>query len=212
MSPGKWMKCAHIFLSDYLSTCSTCYLVVKLPGTLTVLPEMVSFLEVSGFVICLIGELGWAKASSEMISLVANSKGFGAQHKGSIRGHCLEFRKTPSAALCTNAYGFFFLFLLWRNHASQHIEWLVFQFVGILCMINNGWGKLSFFKDSQSALTKWQDRVPKRLRKTAVLQNLSEKLDRIKITRGKRTTKYLLCLVKYFQRDKTDSNMNFPVF
>lgn len=171
------MNCAHIFPSDYLSTWSTCYSVVKLPGTLAVLPKMVSSLEVSGFVICLIGELGWAKASSEMISLVANSKGFGTQHKGSIRGHCLEFRKTPSAALCTNAYGFFLLFLLWGKHASQHIEWLVFQFVGILCMINESWGKTV---NLQSALTKWQDRVPKRLRKTAVLQNLSENLDRIK--------------------------------
>lgn len=114
---------------------------------LFVLPNMVSFLVVSVFVIFLIEELGWAQASSEMISLVAKSKGFGAQHKWSIRRHCLEFRKTPSAALCTNVGGFFFLFLLlWGKHASQHIEWLAFQYVGILCMINYSWEKLSIFK------------------------------------------------------------------
>lgn len=69
--------------------------------------KMVSFLEVLVFVIWLIGELGWAKTSSEMISLVVNWKDSSTQHKWSISVHCLEFRKTPSAALCTNVRGRF---------------------------------------------------------------------------------------------------------
>lgn len=48
-----------------------------------------------------------SKASSKMISLVVNWKDFGTQHKWSISVHCLEFRKTPSAALCNNVCDFF---------------------------------------------------------------------------------------------------------
>lgn len=48
-----------------------------------------------------------SKASSEMISLVVNSKGFSIQHKWSISVHCLEFKKTPSAALSLMCVDFF---------------------------------------------------------------------------------------------------------
>lgn len=47
------------------------------------------------------------KASSKMISLVVDWKDFSTQHKWSISVHCLEFRKTPSAALCNNVCDFF---------------------------------------------------------------------------------------------------------
>lgn len=53
--------CIHLHLSNNFSACSTCYSVVKLPNRLSVLPKMVSFLEVSVFIIWLIGELGWVK-------------------------------------------------------------------------------------------------------------------------------------------------------
>lgn len=79
-----------------------------------------------------------SEASSEMISLVVNSKGFSIQHKWSISVHCQKFRKIPSAALSLLCMGFFFLFLLllWQKHASRPIESLGFQYVSALCMIN----------------------------------------------------------------------------
>lgn len=55
---GEWWTWHTFPPSNYRSACSTCYSVVKLPSRLSVLPKMVSFLEVSVFVICLIGELG----------------------------------------------------------------------------------------------------------------------------------------------------------
>jgi hypothetical protein len=148
-----------------------------------------------------------------MISLVANSKGFSTQHKWSISVHCLEFRKTPSAALYTNACGFCFLslLLLWGKHASQHIEWLVFQYVSTLCMINySGWNCNSW-KKSQRILTKWQEQAPKRLINTAVLLSLTEKPKSDKSSRWKRRIKYFLCIVKYFQMGKI-KNIAFVLF
>lgn len=120
---------------DNFPACCTCYSVVKLPSRLFVLPKMVSFLEVSVFVIW---RTWLSEASSEMISLVVNSKGFSIQHKRSISVHCLEFRKIPSAALSLPCMGSFFLFLLllWQKHASRPIESLVFQYVSALRMIN----------------------------------------------------------------------------
>lgn len=114
-------------LPNNFLACYTCYSVVKLQNRLSVLPKMVSFPEVSLFVIWLIGELGWAKPHQRWFLLLQIQKA-SAQHKWSISVHCLEFRKTPSAALWANVGGFFFLFLLlWGKHASQHIETLVFS-------------------------------------------------------------------------------------